>query len=203
MILRAASIVLAGMLIAAPAAAQQQTAAPVEVDIKAALSGRFPAGSTITQQGPFTVVSIPIPEDQLPILRAAAGFGLDDDDDVIRADDERIAAKPFALAVGASILTPSFRNGITSNDVAPLEFTDYFYYLVSVNFSSNTVTTNTKFRLRGPGVGFVLSEPLDYEGASLVLFFVRSDPAIIAGIYKLDVKIKGSPKVKALVCVGC
>ena len=202
MILRAASIVLAGMLIAAPAAAQQQTAAPVEVDIKAALSGRFPAGSTITQQGPFTVVSIPIPEDQLPILRATAGFGLDDDDDVIRADDE-IAAKPFALAVGASLLTPSMRNGITINDVSPLKFTDYFYYWVSANFSSNTVTKNTKFRLRGPGVGFVLSEPLDYEGASLVLFFLPSDPAIIAGIYKLDVKIKGSPKVKALVCVGC
>ena len=65
------------------------------------------------------------------------------------------------------------------------------------------MTKNTKFRLRGPGNGFVFNSPVDYAGASLQLFFVEAGPAIIAGIYTLDVKIKGSPKVKALVCVGC
>ena len=127
-----AMAVCASILLAIPAAGQQQ-----EVDFKSIMSGRPPVGSTITQQGPFTVVTIPIPDDQLPMLRAMAGFGLDEDGDATPSGDA-IAAKPFALAVGADLFKPSIRSGVTSNDVAPLDSTDYFYYWVSVSFNSNT-----------------------------------------------------------------
>lgn len=202
MVIQVAVIALSCSLLVAPA---QQQEASRSIDVKSVLSGRLPAGATVAQQGPFTSVSIPIAEENLPMLRAMLGFGLEDEEKVDRADSDLSISlsKVYALAVGSSLFRPSFIAGIASNDVEPLEFTDYYYYYIAANFGDNVLIKKTKFTLKGSGNGFVFNVPIIYDPASIVLLWVLEDPTVIAGLYKLDVKISGTPKVKGLLCVGC
>lgn len=198
MVIQVAVIALSCSLLVAPA---QQQEAPRNIDIKSVLSGRLPAGATVVQQGPFTSMSIPISRDQLPMLRAMAGFGLDEEEET--GSDALNISKVYPLAVGASILRPTFFLGITSNDVTPLEFSEYYYYWISVNFNDRDLTKSSKFTLKGPGNGFNISGPVRYDAETMILLWVREDPVDIVGIYKLDVKVSGRPKIRGVVCAGC
>lgn len=176
-LLRFAIAALAVALAVTPVTAQQQEDAAV---IKGELSGRSPRNdTTVTQQGPFTVVSTPISDETLPMIRAMMGIGLEDE--VAFGKAALSINKVYPLAVGASIIKPPFANGLVVNDISPLAFVGYYYYWISANFSDDTLTKTTTFILSGPGKGFRLKGQLEYQPRTVSLFFVRSDPAELAG----------------------
>lgn len=177
-------------------AQEEQVAAPE--DLKNLLSGLRLEEATRVESGPFTMLTGPLPEyvdlEGLAISAAAAG-------------DERIlnevASKPYVHAVGTSITEPTIFMGIVSNDLLPLASSPYYYYWFVVNFSTFSEWKRTSLKLKGPGNDFSVSDEVLYPGASWALVWVQANAVGVAGVYKWEVKVSGSPKIKSRLCIGC